>query len=113
MARGGIAYPMDIRGFVYYRQLGRWLLFLCLCPLVTPLCFSQTAAQGGKAAVDLEKFETAKETNDRISQLALTASVEQGDYTIGGGDLLAIEVFDVPELSRDVRVNESGFVSLP
>lgn len=32
---------------------------------------------------------------------------------IGGGDLLGIEVFDVPELSRDVRVNESGYVAIP
>ncbi len=32
---------------------------------------------------------------------------------IGSGDLLSIEVFDVPELSRDVRVNETGFVAIP
>ena len=38
---------------------------------------------------------------------------KQGDYVIGGGDLLGIEVFDVPEFSREVRVNESGFVSIP
>ena len=53
------------------------------------------------------------ETNDRIAQLALASDVKQGDYVIGSGDLLGIEVFDVPELSRDVRVNESGLVSLP
>jgi polysaccharide export outer membrane protein len=105
---------MDIKGFVCYRQLGRWVLLLfCFCVLVAPVCFSQTSAEGGKAGVGLEKLETAKETNDRITQLAQTTAVEQGDYTIGSGDLLAIEVFDVPELSRDVRVNESGFVSLP
>jgi polysaccharide export outer membrane protein len=32
---------------------------------------------------------------------------------ISSGDLLSIEVFDVPELSRDVRVSESGFVPMP
>jgi polysaccharide export outer membrane protein len=39
--------------------------------------------------------------------------VKQGDYQIGSGDLLGIEIFDVPELSRDVRVNETGYISLP
>jgi len=53
------------------------------------------------------------ETNDRIAQLALASDVKQGDYVIGSGDLLTIEVFDVPELSRDVRVNETGYISLP
>ena len=55
----------------------------------------------------------AAETNDRIAQLARATDVKQGDYLIGSGDLLGIEVFDVPELSRDVRVNETGYISLP
>jgi polysaccharide export outer membrane protein len=55
----------------------------------------------------------ASETNDRIAQLAMASDVRQGDYLIGAGDLLGIEVFDVPELSRDVRVNETGYISLP
>jgi polysaccharide biosynthesis/export protein len=55
----------------------------------------------------------AADANDRIAQLAIAASVRQGDYVIGSGDLVGIEVFDVPELSREVRVNESGFISLP
>ena len=53
------------------------------------------------------------ETNDRIMQLARASQVQQGDYVIGSGDLLGIDVFDVPELSRDVRVNETGYISLP
>jgi polysaccharide biosynthesis/export protein len=58
-------------------------------------------------------METARQTNERIAELALAETSKQGDYVIGGGDLLGIEVFDVPELSREVRVNESGFVSIP
>ena len=53
------------------------------------------------------------DTNNRIQQLASASDVKQGDYVIGSGDLLGIEVFDVPELSRDVRVNETGYISLP
>jgi polysaccharide biosynthesis/export protein len=55
----------------------------------------------------------AAETNDRIARLALASDVKQGDYVIGSGDLLGIEVFDVPELSRDARVSETGYISLP
>ena len=62
---------------------------------------------------DSQKVQTAREANDRIAQLALAGLAQQRDYVIGSGDLLGIEVFDVAELSREVRVNESGFVALP
>lgn len=45
--------------------------------------------------------------------MSSAAEKVQRDYVIGRGDLLAIEVFDVPELSRDVRVGESGTIALP
>jgi polysaccharide export outer membrane protein len=35
------------------------------------------------------------------------------DYVIGSGDLLDISVFDVPELSKEVRVSQSGTISIP
>ena len=74
----------------------------------------QTPAGISKASPAIPvQLETAQEANDRISQLAMANSSKQGDYVIGSGDLLSIEVFQVPELSRDVRVNESGFISLP
>jgi polysaccharide export outer membrane protein len=53
------------------------------------------------------------EANERIAELAQAIGVKQSEYVIGGGDVLGIEVFDVPELSRDVRVNETGYISLP
>jgi polysaccharide export outer membrane protein len=36
-----------------------------------------------------------------------------GDYVVGEGDLLAIEVVDLPELTRKVRVDGQGVVILP
>jgi polysaccharide biosynthesis/export protein len=60
-----------------------------------------------------QRLETPQETNERIRQLALALQVKQGDYVIGSGDLVRIDVFDVPELSRDVRVGHSGYISLP
>lgn len=93
------------------RTFTRWAVFF-LFSVVPGTAFSQKVPDPGKIA-DLQKMQTAQQTNDRIAELALAEGSKQGDYVIGGGDLLGIEVFDVPELSRDVRVNESGFVSIP
>lgn len=73
----------------------------------------QTATGTSKTAPAALPLGTAQQANDRISELAMAASSKQTDYTIGTGDLITIEVFEVPELSRDVRVNDSGFISLP
>jgi len=80
-------------------------IFVCL------LAASALPAQ--QQVTSAPKLETAKDTNDRIAQLALASTAKQPDYVIGSGDLISIEVFDVPELSREVRVNETGYISLP
>jgi len=71
---------------------------------------AQPTAPNAAAAPNLE---TADQANARISELAHAAAVRPEDYVIGSGDLLDIEVFEVPELSREVRVNQSGFIALP
>jgi polysaccharide export outer membrane protein len=86
--------------------------------LFMPTVWSQDSAQNPGQGVAIEpsdpqRPETAQATNDRITQLALTESGRTGDYILSSGDLLGIEVFDVPELTRDVRVSETGFISLP
>jgi polysaccharide biosynthesis/export protein len=35
------------------------------------------------------------------------------DYIIGSGDLLEVSVFDVPELSKQVRVSQTGTITIP
>jgi polysaccharide biosynthesis/export protein len=70
-------------------------------------------ALGPFSAFSQQKLETPEETNERLRQLADAFRGKQGDYIIGSGDLVRIEVFDVPELSREVRVSESGHISLP
>jgi polysaccharide export outer membrane protein len=77
------------------------------------LAQQQKSLPPAKAAAPPAQMDSRAELNDRIAQLAIASSVKQGDYVIGSGDLLSVEVFDVPELSRDVRVNETGFISLP
>jgi polysaccharide biosynthesis/export protein len=60
-----------------------------------------------------QKLETPQQTNDKIRQLAQTASAHPVDTPVGTGDLLHVDVFDVPELSREVRVSDTGDISYP
>lgn len=59
------------------------------------------------------KQETQQQTNDKIRELAQLSTAQPRDTPIGAGDLLHIDVFDVPELSRDVRVSDVGDISYP
>src|SRR5438045_9374176 len=56
--------------------------------------------------------ETPQQTNDRIRALSSTARVSPHDYVIGNGDVIDIEVFDVKELSREVRVSQTGLIGI-
>jgi len=60
-------------------------------------------------------LETQQQTNDRIRSLsaAATTTSTPHDYIIGRGDLVGVEVFDIPELSRDLRVSQSGTIGIP
>lgn len=43
----------------------------------------------------------------------LQRSAAAEDYRLGPNDLLAISVYDFPDLSREVRISEDGLISLP
>jgi len=43
------------------------------------------------------KVETSKQTNERIKTLSMGARTHENEYRIGAGDLLSINVFDVPD----------------
>ena len=58
-------------------------------------------------------LETPQQVNDRIRELSATARSKPHDYVIGSGDVLDIEVFDVKELSREVRVSQTGSIGIP
>jgi polysaccharide export outer membrane protein len=58
-------------------------------------------------------LETPQQTNDRIRALSSTAHLSPHDYVIGNGDVIDIDVFDVRELSREVRVSQTGSVGIP
>jgi polysaccharide export outer membrane protein len=58
--------------------------------------------------------ETPQQVNDRIRTLTMgSRNSAPHDYVIGNGDLLDISVFDVPELSKEVRVSQTGTISIP
>ncbi len=56
---------------------------------------------------------TPEQANERIRTLSSQARIIPHDYIIGAGDTLSIDVFDVKELSRDVRVSQTGTIGLP
>jgi len=89
-------------------------LVLALAPAAWPQVATPNPARGAATAPsDPQQGGTADAANDRITQLALVQAAKKTDYVLDSGDLLGIEVFDVQELTRDVRISESGLISLP
>lgn len=87
-------------------RLGAWVcFFVSSVPLGLLVLASPTRAQIVVA--------TPQQTNDRIRQLSAAARIAPHDYVIGPGDVLGIDVFDVKELSRDVRVSQTGTIGIP
>ncbi len=56
---------------------------------------------------------TPQDANNKIKEMSVAARITPHDYVIGAGDTITIDVFDVKELSRDVRVSQTGTIGLP
>ena len=81
------------------------VIHLTACALLATLAPSSRA----------QRVETPQQTNDRLRALAAAphAAVPPSDYVIGSGDLISVQVFDVPEISRELRVSQTGTIGLP
>lgn len=81
------------------------------CRVLAALLVSSGLAASSRAQTFLE---TPQQTNERIrSRSTITARSAPHDYVIGSGDVISIDVFEIPELSREVRVSQSGTIGIP
>ena len=82
-----------------------------------PSCFVAAIVFAAMALVPCSHAQTVagtpQQANDRIKELSNSVRSQPHDYIIGPGDVLELEVFDVKELSRDVRVSQTGSIGIP
>lgn len=81
--------------------LGLCLGFGAFAALALPSAYAQTA------------IETQQQANDRIRSLSANTFTPPHDYVIGRGDLVSVEVYEIPELTREVRVSQTGTIGIP
>ena len=62
-----------------------------------------------------QSVETSDKANERLRALAASSNrvPPPSDYVIGAGDLVNVQVFDVPEMSRELRVSQTGTIGMP
>lgn len=80
---------------------------------LSPACHAQAGHPSALGASGQPVLEPSQQVNDRIRELSANLRTMPHDYVIGTGDLLSIYVFDVEELSRDVRVSQTGTIGIP
>lgn len=89
------------------KYLSVFLVFVCSIGLL----------RGQSSQLPDDPSRKLHDLNERLLGQAKTATgspdSDRQDYRIGTEDLLDVSVFEVPELSRTVRVSASGEISLP
>lgn len=84
------------------------LLAFTACPLL---------AQQQPAPKTPPKLETIQQTNQKLRLLANsvspTSEAASHEFPLGPGDVIKIDVFDIPELSRKARINPEGYITMP
>jgi len=80
-----------------------------LCLSLTALLGTLVLAPPGSA----QAVEPSDQINDRIRAFSASKRAPAQDYVIGSGDLIGVQVFDVPDLTREVRVSQTGTIAIP
>lgn len=99
-------------------QMKNWLILCVVVALAACESAPSRTSSSSVRALD-PSSEAAQELPPEAK--ALVEQIQTGrrvdsdpnDYRVGALDLLTVEVFQVPELSRKVRVNTSGRIGLP
>jgi polysaccharide biosynthesis/export protein len=83
--------------------------------LALSLVFSSFLMLHAAPSLRAQNVETSDKTNERLRTLAASSSraSQPSDYVIGPGDLVNVQVFDVPEMSRELRVSQTGTIGIP
>jgi polysaccharide export outer membrane protein len=100
---------------ITYHSLSIFLRYFSLCFIVISVvaCGNKNTVRPGEDIFNTMK--TASENEKRNAMLleqAIKAS-PQDDYVLGPEDVLDIEVYEVDDLKRTVRVSPAGFIKLP
>lgn len=83
--------------------------------LALSLCCSGFLLLHAAPSLRAQNVETSDKANERLRWLAASSNraPAPSDYVIGPGDLVNVQVFDVPEMSRELRVSQTGTIGMP
>src|SRR5579872_606484 len=83
--------------------------------LALSLCCSGFLLLHAAPSLRAQNVETSDKANERLRSLAASSNRASApsDYVIGPGDLVNVQVFDVPEMSRELRVSQTGTIGMP
>jgi polysaccharide export outer membrane protein len=83
--------------------------------LALSLTFSSFLMLHAAPSLRAQSVETSDKAIERLRSLAASSAhvSAPSDYVIGAGDLVNVQVFDVPEMSRELRVSQTGTIGMP
>lgn len=85
---------------------------LLTCFLICCLLVTGSFAQDSKTTPASDNNQKPSDTTPK-SPFPGVSDLSESDYRIGVGDLLEIKVLGVDQLSRDLRVDNRGFITMP
>ncbi len=112
--RGLIINPL----LLWERARVRGKIDFCNCLIISIIFFfiwgcSTDYAAKSPPTVDLAVKKKTERLNESIMLATASQANTMDDYLIGPEDLLDIEVYNVEDLKKTVRVNSRGYIALP